>query len=152
MAKRAPDVIKFYREDRAYGEFSNFSPHAVELDGERWPTTEHYFQAMKFTQPEARARIREAATPGLAKQLGRRPGLRPDWESVKDAVMLTALRAKFTQHPKLRRLLLGTKDARLVEHTRRDFYWGDGGNGSGKNRLGQLLMRVRDELRDAESG
>ncbi len=103
---------------------------------------------MKFTQPETRARIRDAATPGLAKQLGRGlPGLRADWESVKDSVMLAALRAKFTQHAKLRRLLLGTKDARLVEHTRRDFYWGDGGDGSGKNRLGQLLMRVRDELR-----
>ncbi|MCB9749278.1 MAG: NADAR family protein [Myxococcales bacterium] len=145
---RARDVIRFYREDRDYGEFSNFSPHPIELDGERWPTSEHYFQAMKFEDPRSRARVRDARTPGLAKQIGRGlPGLRADWEEVKDEVMLAALRAKFTQHRRLRRALLGTGDALLVEHTSRDRYWGDGGDGSGENRLGQLLMRLRDDLR-----
>jgi len=47
----------------------------------------------------------------------------------------------------LREILLGTGDAKLVEHTENDSYWGDGGDGSGKNRLGILLMRLRDELR-----
>lgn len=73
--------------------------------------------------------------------------LRRDWEAVKDQVMLDALCAKFTQHDDLRVILLGTGDAKLVEHTVNDSYWGDGGDGSGKNRLGQLLMRLRDELR-----
>jgi ribA/ribD-fused uncharacterized protein len=80
----------------------------------------------------------------------RKRPLRRDWESVKEQVMLEALRAKFTQHDDLKAILLGTGDAVLVEHTAKDSYWGDGGDGSGKNRLGQLLMRVRDELR-AES-
>ena len=61
--------------------------------------------------------------------------------------MLDALRAKFTQHDRLRRLLVDTGHAELVEHTRNDHYWGDGGDGSGRNRLGVLLMRLRDELR-----
>ncbi|OWK40537.1 GTP cyclohydrolase II [Fimbriiglobus ruber] len=65
--------------------------------------------------------------------------------------MLDALRAKFSQHEEMKAALLGTGDAKLVEHTANDDYWGDGGDGSGKNRLGQLLMRVRDELR-AEVG
>jgi ribA/ribD-fused uncharacterized protein len=73
--------------------------------------------------------------------------LRRDWEAVKDQVMLEALRAKFTQHEDLRAILLGTGEARLVEHTANDSYWGDGGDGSGKNRLGQLLMGLREELR-----
>ena len=64
--------------------------------------------------------------------------------------MLEAVRAKFTQHEDLRAILLGTGNAKLVEHTENDSYWGDGGDGSGKNRLGQILMRVRDELRAAE--
>ena len=38
-------------------------------------------------------------------------------------------------------------DAKLVEHTENDSYWGDGGDGSGRNMLGQILMQVRDELR-----
>lgn len=77
--------------------------------------------------------------------------LRRDWESVKDKVMLEALCAKFTQHEDLKAILLGTGDAILVEHTENDSYWGDGGDGSGKNRLGQLLMQLREELRAAET-
>ena len=77
--------------------------------------------------------------------------LRRDWESVKEKVMLDALRAKFTQNADLKAILLGTGDAVLVEHTARDAYWGDGGDGSGKNRLGRLLMRLRDELRAVET-
>jgi hypothetical protein len=85
----------------------------------------------------------------IAARMGRsrqRP-LRPDWESVKDGIMRDALRAKFTQHETLRDLLLATGDAKIVEHKARDRYWADGGDGSGLNRLGQLLMEVRDELR-----
>jgi ribA/ribD-fused uncharacterized protein len=60
--------------------------------------------------------------------------------------MRKAVRAKFTQHPDLRAILLGTGDARLVEHTENDSYWGDGGDGSGKNWLGKILMEIREEL------
>ena len=60
--------------------------------------------------------------------------------------MLAALRAKFSQHHQLRTLLLGTGCAQLIEHTRNDSYWGDGGDGSGQNMLGKLLMQVRGEL------
>jgi ribA/ribD-fused uncharacterized protein len=72
--------------------------------------------------------------------------LRADWEAVKDDVMRRALRAKFEQHSKLKSLLLSTGDAELIEHTRNDSYWADGGDGSGKNRLGILLMELRSEL------
>ncbi len=146
MAER----IEFYRSGDDYGEFSNFSRHPVDLDGETWPTTEHYFQAMKFEDPALRERIRTAPGPGEAARMGRRfPGLRADWEQAKEGVMMDALRAKFTQHDRLRRLLLDTGDAALVEHTRNDFYWADGGDGTGQNRLGVLLMQLRDELRSA---
>jgi ribA/ribD-fused uncharacterized protein len=73
--------------------------------------------------------------------------LRPDWEAVKVDVMRRAVRAKFTQHTELRAILLETADAILVEHTARDAFWGDGGDGSGRNVLGQILMEVREELR-----
>ncbi len=140
--------ILFYREGDDYGFFSNFSRHPIELDGFVWPTTEHYFQAQKFFGTPEADRVRLAPSAGEAAKLGRKlPGLRPDWERVKDDIMLRALRAKFTQHKKLRRLLLDTGDAELVEHTRNDRYWADGGDGLGKNRLGALLMQVRAELR-----
>jgi ribA/ribD-fused uncharacterized protein len=65
---------------------------------------------------------------------------------MKERVMLDSLRAKFTQHDDLKATLLGTGTAKLVEHTENDSYWGDGGDGTGKNRLGILLMQLRDEL------
>jgi ribA/ribD-fused uncharacterized protein len=142
-------VINFYSTTDEYGCFSNFSKHPVFLKGKRWPTSEHYFQAQKFAGEPDEEEVRLAKTAMIAARMGRdrkRP-LRRDWESVKESVMLEALRAKFTQHEELKAVLLGTGDALLVEHTANYNYWGDGGDGSGKNRLGHLLMQVREELK-----
>lgn len=142
-------TISFYRTTDDYGEFSNFSPHPIHVDGALWPTSEHYFQAQKFHDAGYRERIRRAHSPMDAAMLGRdrRQKLRTDWESVKVGIMRAALRAKFTQHADLAALPLSTGGAKLVEHTTNDSYWGDGGDGRGRNMLGQLLMQVRDELR-----
>jgi len=142
-------VIEFYSTREAYGAFSNFAPYPVELDGLRWPTVEHYFQAQKFAGTPHVEAIRLAPSPMVAARMGRsraRP-LRPDWDQVKDEIMLRAVRAKFAQHTDLAALLLSTGDALIVERSRRDSYWGDGGDGSGANRLGQTLMQLRAELR-----
>ena len=77
----------------------------------------------------------------------RKKPLRPDWEAVKDDIMREAVGAKFRQHADLGVLLLATGDALLVEHTANDSYWGDGGDGSGRNMLGRILMEVREALR-----
>ena len=64
--------------------------------------------------------------------------------------MREAIRAKFTQDDELKLLLLGTGDAKLVEHTSNDNYWGDGGDGRGRNMLGRILMEVREQLRSKQ--
>jgi N-glycosidase YbiA len=142
-------TIEFYRPNMPYGFFSNFSRHPIRLGGKVWATSEHYFQAQKFAGTEHEEFARLAPTPREAAQIGRdrsRP-LRPDWESVKDNIMRQAVRAKFTQHPELGAELLATADVQIVEHTTKDGYWGDGGDGSGKNMLGRILMEIRAELR-----
>ena len=146
-----PAVINFYSTAGEYGCFSNFSRHPVFLKGKRWPTSEHYFQAQKFAGTEHEEQVRLAGKSRLAAEMGRdrRRPLRRDWESVKDDVMREAVRAKFTQHDDLKATLLQTGDALLVEHTANDAYWGDGGDGRGKNMLGRILIEVRAELRAA---
>jgi ribA/ribD-fused uncharacterized protein len=141
-------TILFYRQNDPYGEFSNFSAHPFKLGGRVWPTSEHYFQAQKFAGTEHEEAVRNAKTPSLAAKLGRSRALplRADWEVVKEDVMRAALKAKFEQHPKLKSLLVSTGDAELIEHTRNDSYWADGGDDTGKNRLGILLMELRAEL------
>ena len=142
------ESIHFYSTQDEYGEFSNFAAYPITLGGKRWPTSEHYFQAQKFLDAASRNEILAAKSPMLAARMGRdrKRKLRPDWEAVKDDVMRAAVLAKFTQHNELRDLLLATGDARLIEHTTNDSYWADGGDGSGRNMLGQILMEVRAKL------
>lgn len=150
MSKK--ETINFYSTKGPYGCFSNFSRHKVKLDGKLWQTSEHYFQAQKFNGvKDGEKHIKDvfkAKGPSQAARIGRdrkRP-LRKDWEGVKDEVMFKVCFAKFSQDEHLRKTLLETGDAILVEHTENDSYWGDGGDGSGKNMLGKTLMRVREEL------
>lgn len=147
------DSIRFYRTGDAFGEFSNFAAFPFTIDGKEWRTTEHYFQAQKFVGTEFEEEIRNIPSPMIAARAGRdrKKPLRHDWPYVKDDVMRTAVRAKFTQHPKLAELLLSTGDAELVEHTANDAYWADGGDGSGKNMLGIILMEIREELRKQQT-
>ena len=256
---------------KKWGEFSNFYPAIIHLRGKEWPTTEHFFQAMKFEGTPHEDEIRAAPSAGesgawsfaraaaeVAAVVGACAGARAwrgcqvwllsharvpyctyphmcsePWrsqdgqaanatsaqglgalhrcrqhaprapyarlrccdslvhgrcfgpqEEVKDDVMTEAVRAKFTTIPALKAKLLATGEAKLVEHTRNDRYWGaltaaqcllptrsaggagvnadasrsrcwrvtwrrcsgDGGDGSGKNMLGKILMKVRAEL------
>ncbi|RIA97874.1 hypothetical protein C1645_719390 [Glomus cerebriforme] len=148
-------VISFYGRGREWGEFSNFFEAEILIDGETWPTVEHYFQAQKFpSQPEIQQKIRNFKTPGQAKNFGvKHSGLRSDWEQVKDNVMHEALRAKFSQHRNLRKLLLSTGDAELVESSPTDSYWGNAARKDGSegfNKLGLLLMEIRKTLASDE--
>lgn len=70
-----------------------------------------------------------------------------NWDYVKEAPMRKALRAKFTQHKDLAAMLEATGNAEIIENSPRDEYWGQFG-GIGKNRLGFLLMELRQELRE----
>lgn len=146
------NIIQFYRQNDPYGYFSNFSNHPITIKNKVWPTSEHYFQAMKFEGTPYEEELRKTASPGLVAKMGRdrsKP-LRKDWEDIKDDVMMEALVAKFTQHADLKQKLLNTKDAVLVEHTYNDRYWADGGDGTGKNMLGILLMMLRDNLKQEQ--
>ncbi len=144
--------IHFYSVNAEYGELSNFAPYPITLKGKRWPTSEHYFQAQKFANASDQEEIRRVSSPMIAARMGRdrKRKLRRDWESVKLGVMREAVEAKFRRHDDLRVLLLSTGEARLVEHTENDAFWGDGGDGSGRNELGRVLMAVRKRLVEEE--
>lgn len=131
---------------------SNFAPAPVIFEGQEYPTVEHAYQAAKTLEPEGRDRVRAAATPELAKKLGGKLTLRPDWPEIKVELMRSLLRQKFHRHPELQELLLKTGDAELVEgNTWHDNFWGacrcPRCNGQpAQNWLGRLLMEVRREL------
>lgn len=145
------NTIYFYGMKHVpYGCFSNFSNYPFELDGHVWKTSEHYFQAQKFINDQKSFdEVRNAKSALMAARLGRsrkRP-LRPDWESVKIDLMRKALYAKFKSNEQIKQVLLSTKDAKIVENSPRDYFWGCGSNKKGLNKLGLLLMETRDKLR-----
>jgi N-glycosidase YbiA len=145
-------VIYFYSTRDEYGCFSNFSAHGFESDGLWWPTSEHYFQAHKFIDTPYFEAIRQVKSPKDAALMGRdrqRP-LRPDWDEVKDKIMFRAVLRKFETHADIRAVLLSTGNEELIENTSTDYYWGCGTNKTGKNRLGQILIEVREKLRSLE--
>lgn len=134
---------------------SNFYPSQINYEGITFPTVEHAFQAMKTLNLEQRIAIANASTPGVAKRMGRQVTLRADWENVKDEIMYQCLKLKFADKD-LEEALLETFDEYLEEgNSWHDNYWGNCHcekckNIHGKNRLGTLLMKVRDEIRTAK--
>jgi adenylate cyclase len=142
-------TIRFFSKSDRYRDFSNFANYPIEIDGTAWPTSEHYYQAQKFDDPELQEKIRKTSNAAGAKRIAnkRKARIRADWAEIKDAVMELALRAKFTQHESLRNLLVGSGDERIEEDSPRDSYWGTGPDGKGHNKLGEMLMRLRTELR-----
>jgi ribA/ribD-fused uncharacterized protein len=151
-----PKEISFYRaNEKPYGAFSNLYRRTIQLEGREFPTAEHAYQAGKPVKEAVREWILSAPSPSLVAMAAH--GLYtwdivPNWSRIKVDRMREVLRAKFTQHEDLRNLLLSTGTARLVETGRTNNAvnreWGEV-NGKGMNRLGTLLMEVRDELRKA---
>ena len=158
------DPIYFYAKDDPYYEFSNYYvvKGGIDIEGIRYPSTEHYYQSKKFDYSGADDRslayaqlIREAKTPNIARELASQKikggykwrtdlnaiikeyqdvRMREDWDTARVDVMRTALRAKFAI-PQLGDILKATGDRPLHEHTSRDLFWGDGGTtGGGKSR------------------
>ena len=146
------DAVQFYHSFEPYFEFTNFFPRDVRIFGKTWPTTEHFFQAQKFAGTPIEDKIRCCKSAREAFETARRRDyqqwIRRDWHSpsVKDKVMLLAVRSKFAQHKDLQDILFKTESKNIVEHTSNDSYWGDGGDGTGQNKLGEILVKVREEL------
>jgi N-glycosidase YbiA len=162
----ADQQILYFSRDRAgFGFLSHFHASPISLDGETWPTVEHFYQAQKSNHPGYRAAIRAAVSPGMAKRLSAQPDAprrvsqqswfrkngatpRADWHEVKLDIMRRADWAKYNQNPELAQMLLATGTAQLIEDSPFEPFWGTGRDGNGQNWAGRVLMEVRERLRD----
>jgi ribA/ribD-fused uncharacterized protein len=144
-------IDKFEGENRFLSNFWLCDIYDTE-DEEVYRSVEHIFQAKKTLDKKERKAIRECATPGQAKKMGKTVTLRADWEQVKIPYMKTFVKQKFVIHRDLLEKLLATGDEELIEgNTWGDDFWGVCNNGIGQNNLGKILMEVRDELRLEEA-
>ena len=145
-SKSKTTVIDGFNGD--YFFLSNYYPCQVTYSDLTYRNSEAAFHAQKDLN---RSREFTDLNPAEAKKLGRSVHLRPDWEQVKDQIMRDILYSKFSQNKELKEKLLQTKDALLIEDNFwHDTYWGVC-NGEGENKLGQLLMQVREQLKEQET-
>lgn len=146
------DAVQVSRTD-VNEPLSSFSKHGFELDGHYWPSVEHYFQGMKREDEAFRARIAATAHPREARRAGRSRRVKPrkDWKQVRRVMMTRAVYTKCKAYPEVAKALLATGDRRVVEVTAYDYYWGCGRDGRGHNTYGEVLMDVRDKLREEQA-
>lgn len=138
--------------DSFYGKYrflSNFYEVPVLYNGLTYRNSEAAFHAQKTLNENERLKFTQL-DPSAAKRLGRSIQMREDWLDVREQVMYEVCLAKFTQNQRLKNMLLATGDELLVEgNTWNDKFWGVC-NGRGLNRLGETLMRIRNELKNKE--
>ena len=137
-------MINKFRGD--YFFLSNFYPCKILYRGITYSTSEAAYQAQKTLDENERLRISKLEDPHDAKVEGQKLVLRADWDDVKVDVMYLICMNKFYQNPELEELLLATGDEELVEGNHwGDTFWGVC-NGVGENKLGKILMMVREHL------
>lgn len=126
---------------------SNFFTANVNWEGRTYLNNEAAFQSAKCTNDKMRDKFMNM-NPSQAKAAGRRVNLRHDWEDIKEDVMYEVCLAKFTQNVELGQKLIETGDAILIEGND----WGDKTwgmvNNVGQNKLGKILMKIREELKN----
>jgi ribA/ribD-fused uncharacterized protein len=147
-----PNEIRFYRAAGEYGFLSNLFLSRVELDGRVFAAAEYAYQYAKPNDPKVAEWLVGAPKPHLCAIAAH--GLlyydmNPNWQKIKADRMRAVLSAKFTPGSALATRLLSTGEAKLIEESKTDAFWGIGAKGKGRNMLGVLLMQLRDELRCA---
>lgn len=127
---------------------ASYSKHGFDLEDDHWPSVEHYYQAMKFEDPELRAQIRDASNPDTAVKLAKKNKrrIRADWKNVRVTMMTRGVYIKCRSHPEVAQALLDTDAEKILETSQYDYYWGCGRDGRGENAYGQVLMNVREQL------
>lgn len=133
------------RFEKEYEFLSNFHEHEITLYGRTYKNAEAAYQAQKTFDLDIKTQFQQLSAKD-AKKLGRKITLRDDWDEVKEEIMEYVIRAKFSE-PDLQDLLIATGQRELVEgNWWKDTYWGVC-DGNGQNKLGKIIMRIRDELK-----
>jgi ribA/ribD-fused uncharacterized protein len=165
----ALDAIKHYDTVTAFfggaSPLSNFFSCSISIDNVTYSSVEQYYQHQKCVfaeNVESARRVKAATTPLACKRLGDAVKVNNDqWMPVAMQEMHRAILAKFTQNARARAFLMQTKDSVLAEATL-DKVWGTGlklsdvnlgkqAKWNGKNRTGEILMRVRHELSNVDA-
>lgn len=141
-------IVGFY--EREFYCFSNFSSFAVKWKGKLWPTSEHAYQASRFIKdnPKIAEEILKALSADEACRIAHRQlgdGFN-DYRENDLKNMEEILRNKLQQNPYVMHKLLQTGKRKIVEDSTKDDFWGWGLKRNGRNELGKIWMKLREEI------
>lgn len=143
------DIIGFY--PREFYTFDNFSSFQVDYKGRRWATSEHAYQASHFfdTAPALAEQIYNARSAHEAYSIAKDNGDKApeNWHEIKVEIMYEICKLKLMQNPYVKKKLGLSGDLDIIEDSPKDDFWGWGPKRDGRNELGKIWMRLRDELR-----
>lgn len=146
-------IVGFY--PREFYVFDNFASFQVDWRGRRWPTSEHAYQTTKFleTDPELAETIFAARSAHDAYKLAKTNAVKvpENWDEIKVGIMEDIVRAKCEQNPYVKEKLMATLDEPIVEDSPKDDFWGWGEDHTGRNELGKIWMRLREDLTSEET-
>jgi len=146
-------IIEFYRaNDPEHGFLSNLYKKPIIFENREFSCGEYAYQFGKYRDEDTKEWAMQCPKPHLLAILSHNLlgwDIVPHWKDIKVPRMKAVLKVKF-QDPELREKLLATGDSRLVENSKIDSFWGKGKSGKGKNMLGKLLMKVREEINKSE--
>lgn len=143
-------MIEFYKEFGELGYLANYSNHGFTKNDVFYKTVEHYYQSEKFSDPEIKNKIINADTPKEASNIGRdRSNKRiPNFKDIKEQVMFDGVLEKFRQNRDIAYKLIETRNKKIAEATIDEYYWGIGKDKSGKNVIGDILVKVRERIKE----
>lgn len=155
-------VIGFHKPTEKYGFLSNWYKSDFTIDLTTFSSVEQYmmyFKAVFFCDKEQAAAILNTDNPAEIKRLGRMVVGYDDkkWSRVRKLIVTNAVYAKFAQNEELCKRLIATGDAILAECAVNDHIYGiglsmndprrfDPKKWNGQNLLGEILMKVRDDM------
>ena len=148
LNKETKDAVYFFTT--AFHPLDNFSAHAVRIWGKRFLTSEHAYQWKKISgsHPEIAEEIFNADSSDIVKNISMLHNNKvvPSWHEKKVQIMEEILRKKAEQHEDVREVLAKSGTRKIIENSPVDAFWGVGADGKGKNTIGKLWMKIRDEL------
>ena len=149
LAEKFDEFVGFY--PREFFVFDNFSSFCVKVDGVLYHTVEHAYHAHKFleTAPEVAKQIIDCYSAHEALKIAHAniDKQRKDWDEIKLQVMEKLLRLKLEQNPYVKTKLLQTGNLLICEDSPKDNFWGIGKDRNGRNELGKLWMKLREEIK-----
>lgn len=130
--------------------FSNYAPFQIEWRGRVYPTSEHAYQAAHFidNHPELAEKVRLCRSPREASDMANKNSEYddPNWKEKRIDIMEEILRCKLNQHELVSATLRNSEDKTIIEMNYDDDFWGWGRDRNGRNELGKLWMKLRDEF------